>query len=267
MHAAMAGDLDGWPSLPRRVRCCRREVRCCCRAAGSASISGMRPARLRRCYARSALALASLVARLARRVRATGSPARGRRRRSPSSRRLPPRQPRARRPPPPLIEYLEEVTGGADRNEALPARHRDSRARRPARSRSRVCCRAPTSRCAHRAARARAVRRRLPWLPLQQALASDDVGQGILRAAAALAAAIERVAAERPTRGKAIVTGFSQGGALTFALALHHPRVVGAAFPMGGWVPRGAPRRSAAAPALRRSSRSTARTIAASRSA
>jgi phospholipase/carboxylesterase len=88
------------------------------------------------------------------------------------------------------------------------------------------------------------------WFPLQQALASDDVGQGILRAATALAATIERVAAERPTRGKAIVTGFSQGGALTFALALHHPRVVGAAFPIGGWVPPAVlPGAGAAAPA------------------
>jgi phospholipase/carboxylesterase len=33
------------------------------------------------------------------------------------------------------------------------------------------------------------------------------------------------------------VTGFSQGGALTLALATHHLDDVGAAFPIGGWLP------------------------------
>jgi len=75
------------------------------------------------------------------------------------------------------------------------------------------------------------------WFPRRGSLASDDVGQGILRAADALAALIRRLSAERPTRGKAIVTGFSQGGALTLALATRHPEVVGAAFPIGGWMP------------------------------
>jgi phospholipase/carboxylesterase len=31
--------------------------------------------------------------------------------------------------------------------------------------------------------------------------------------------------------------GFSQGGMLTFTLATHHPEVVGAAFPLAGWLP------------------------------
>ena len=37
--------------------------------------------------------------------------------------------------------------------------------------------------------------------------------------------------------GKPIVLGFSQGGALSFALALWHPEVISAAFPVGGWAP------------------------------
>ncbi|WP_437651015.1 alpha/beta hydrolase [Sorangium sp. So ce362] len=135
------------------------------------------------------------------------------------------------------VEYLEEVTGGADRSEALPlvvAIH--GLGDRPE-SFAGVLAGADVK------ARLIVPRGLTPygdgysWFPLQQALASEDVGQGILRAAAALAATIERIAAERPTRGKAIVTGFSQGGALTFALALHHPRAVGAAFPVSGWVP------------------------------
>ncbi|WP_437581621.1 alpha/beta hydrolase [Sorangium sp. So ce887] len=148
------------------------------------------------------------------------------------------------------VEYLEEVTGGADRSEALPlvvAIH--GLGDRPE-SFAGVLAGADVK------ARLIVPRGLTPygdgysWFPLQQALASEDVGQGILRAAAALAATIERIAAERPTRGKAIVTGFSQGGALTFALALHHPRVIGAAFPVSGWVPPAVlPGGSAAEPA------------------
>jgi phospholipase/carboxylesterase len=68
-------------------------------------------------------------------------------------------------------------------------------------------------------------------------LGSAALGQGILHAADAVAATLKQLAAERPTLGKAVVTGFSQGGAVSFALALHHPDLVGAAFPIGGWIP------------------------------
>ncbi|XXX82604.1 dienelactone hydrolase family protein [Sorangium sp. So ce134] len=138
---------------------------------------------------------------------------------------------------PAAVEFLEEVTGGADRSEALPlvvAIH--GLGDRPESFVGLLSG-------ADIKARLIAPRGLTPygdgysWFPLGQALASDEVGQGILRAAAALAATIARVSAERPTRGKAIVTGFSQGGALTFALALRHPAVVGAAFPVSGWVP------------------------------
>jgi phospholipase/carboxylesterase len=61
-----------------------------------------------------------------------------------------------------------------------------------------------------------------------------DLARGIERAAHRLGALIEALARARPTRGKAIVTGFSQGGMLSFALAALHPETVGAAFPVGG---------------------------------
>ncbi|AUX43712.1 carboxylesterase [Sorangium cellulosum] len=135
------------------------------------------------------------------------------------------------------VEYLEVVTGGADASEALPlvvALH--GLGDRPesfagllsdADFKARLIV--PRGLTPHHDG--------YSWFPLRQALGGDDVGQGILRAAGALAATIERIAAARPTRGKAIVTGFSQGGALSFALALHHPHAVGAAFPVGGWIP------------------------------
>ena len=63
------------------------------------------------------------------------------------------------------------------------------------------------------------------------------ISSGVETAANRLANAIRVIVRERPTRGKAIVTGFSQGGMLSFALALLHPELVSAAYPMAGVVP------------------------------
>jgi phospholipase/carboxylesterase len=55
-------------------------------------------------------------------------------------------------------------------------------------------------------------------------------------AADRLAAMIAEVARLRPTMGRPIVTGFSQGGILSFTLAVLHPETVRAAFPAGGFL-------------------------------
>lgn len=52
-----------------------------------------------------------------------------------------------------------------------------------------------------------------------------------------LAPAIEAFRRLRPTFGKPIVAGFSQGGILTFTLATRYPDYFSAAFPMAGWLP------------------------------
>lgn len=52
-----------------------------------------------------------------------------------------------------------------------------------------------------------------------------------------LARAIAAYAASKPTSGKPIVVGFSQGGALSFAMAVRHAGDVRLAVPMGGWLP------------------------------
>lgn len=65
----------------------------------------------------------------------------------------------------------------------------------------------------------------------------DKLGRGITKAADAIATGIAAIAAKRPTKGLPIVTGFSQGGMLSFALAVHHPEVVSVAMPVGGWLP------------------------------
>jgi phospholipase/carboxylesterase len=53
-----------------------------------------------------------------------------------------------------------------------------------------------------------------------------------------LASAISALTAARPTVGKPIVTGFSQGGIMTFALAVTHPEEMSAAFPLSGSLPK-----------------------------
>jgi len=61
---------------------------------------------------------------------------------------------------------------------------------------------------------------------------------GIRKATEQVAVAARQIARDRPTRGLPIVTGFSQGGALSFALAALHPDSFRAALPVGGWLPR-----------------------------
>jgi phospholipase/carboxylesterase len=62
------------------------------------------------------------------------------------------------------------------------------------------------------------------------------LAEGTSRAADRLAAMIDALSRAWSPAGKPIVTGFSQGGMLTFTLAARHPEVVGAAFPVGGLI-------------------------------
>ena len=62
-------------------------------------------------------------------------------------------------------------------------------------------------------------------------------GREIRARADELAPVLERFMARRPTRGRAVLTGFSQGGMLAFGLALLHPAQVEEAIPVAGWLP------------------------------
>jgi len=48
---------------------------------------------------------------------------------------------------------------------------------------------------------------------------------------------LEAVQQARPTIGKPILSGFSQGGMLSFTVAVHHPDAVSLAVPVAGWLP------------------------------
>lgn len=52
-----------------------------------------------------------------------------------------------------------------------------------------------------------------------------------------LAPAIEAFVQLRPTLGKPILVGFSQGAIMTFTLATRYPSLFAAAFPIAGWLP------------------------------
>lgn len=72
------------------------------------------------------------------------------------------------------------------------------------------------------------------WFPMGSDAA---LAAGIHRAADQVARAITEAADKRPTLGRPIVTGFSQGGMLSFAIAALYPTRVAAAYPMGGMLP------------------------------
>jgi phospholipase/carboxylesterase len=76
------------------------------------------------------------------------------------------------------------------------------------------------------------------WFPIR-ARSQDVAGlsQGIATAADRLAALIEELQRSRPTIGHPVVTGFSQGGMLSFTLAVYHPELLAVAVPVGGWLP------------------------------
>ena len=76
------------------------------------------------------------------------------------------------------------------------------------------------------------------WFPIRARSADvEGLSRGIEEAADAIAPAVAELANSRPTVGKPIVTGFSQGGMLTFALAVRHPQQFSGAVAVGGWLP------------------------------
>jgi phospholipase/carboxylesterase len=79
------------------------------------------------------------------------------------------------------------------------------------------------------------------WFDIDIPYAPDAaLGARIGAAADRVAALIDRLKAARAIRGKPVVTGFSQGGMISFAVAVRHPEAVGLAVPIAGALPEGA---------------------------
>lgn len=86
------------------------------------------------------------------------------------------------------------------------------------------------------------------WFPSRGGFNDEALKRGVVTSAQALAKALEAITKARPTRGRPIVTGFSQGGALSFAIAVLHPTSIAAAIPVGGWVAFPLPKEAPPAP-------------------
>lgn len=71
--------------------------------------------------------------------------------------------------------------------------------------------------------------------------AGDPAGRAraISEAAAGVARMLQTLTKERPTLGRPVVSGFSQGGMLSYALALRHPESISRAIPVAGSLPPG----------------------------
>lgn len=77
------------------------------------------------------------------------------------------------------------------------------------------------------------------WFPYRSSTPDQAaLTRGITAAAERLARTISVLQTARPTRGRAaVVTGFSQGGMLSYALALTHPELIAFAAPISGMLP------------------------------
>lgn len=140
---------------------------------------------------------------------------------------------------PAQLEYIEAITAGADAESALPMiivvhglGDRPENFIRvfdafPIAARI-IAPRAPTRQG-----------RGYSWFPVQLPVKADDAAmtEGIRASATRLAALAHDLAQRRPTIGKPVITGFSQGGILSFAVALHHPDTIAAAVPVAGALP------------------------------
>jgi phospholipase/carboxylesterase len=76
------------------------------------------------------------------------------------------------------------------------------------------------------------------WFPFRAGnLDQVALAGGISAAAERLTRMITLLQTQRPTRGRAVVTGFSQGGMLSYAVALSRPDLVESAVPISGMLP------------------------------
>ncbi|MCA9599383.1 MAG: dienelactone hydrolase family protein [Myxococcales bacterium] len=75
------------------------------------------------------------------------------------------------------------------------------------------------------------------WFDYRDDASADELSAGIRAAAVGVARATEVLSKRAPT-SKVVVTGFSQGGMLSFALAALRPELYSAAYPLGGTLPR-----------------------------
>lgn len=140
----------------------------------------------------------------------------------------------------PLLDYVEVVTAGAEAEATLPliiAVH--GLGDRPERFiRWLRALPFPARVIAPRGPAARG--RGFSWFPVTIPY-DPEAPQRIDRMRSStdrLAALITHLERTRPTRGKPVITGFSQGGILSYAVAAHYPDRIAGAVPISGGLPK-----------------------------
>ncbi len=63
------------------------------------------------------------------------------------------------------------------------------------------------------------------------------LGAALVRESDRLVRVLRHIERMREVQGRPLVTGFSQGGMLTYAIAVRHPEAIGGALPISGWIP------------------------------
>ncbi|HEX3596570.1 MAG TPA: dienelactone hydrolase family protein [Polyangiaceae bacterium] len=74
------------------------------------------------------------------------------------------------------------------------------------------------------------------WFPPSDPM-SDASAPDMKKAADEVFVFAKEAAKRLPTLGKPLFVGFSQGGALSYAIAVRHSAAIGASFPISGWLP------------------------------
>jgi phospholipase/carboxylesterase len=75
------------------------------------------------------------------------------------------------------------------------------------------------------------------WFPYRDGPDENELARGIAAAAKRVAGAVESLTRDAPT-SEVIVTGFSQGGMLSFALAVLRPELFVRSIPISGMLPK-----------------------------
>ncbi len=75
------------------------------------------------------------------------------------------------------------------------------------------------------------------WFGVRVSGDVDELSRAVASAAARVADSIRQLSEDPHNFGKPVVTGFSQGGILGFALAVHHAELLAHSVVVGGWLP------------------------------
>ncbi len=75
------------------------------------------------------------------------------------------------------------------------------------------------------------------WFPIRADGDENQLAEHLGQVADRFADDLASAQQARPTVGKPVMSGFSQGGMLSFAVAVRHPDAVALAVPVAGWLP------------------------------